>query len=57
MNIRQGILWDSRAILALLDANDADHARAVQVAGQIASERRSVSSPITSRLKQFPSPF
>ena len=40
MNIRRGVLWDSSAILALLDANDADHERAVQVAGQIASERR-----------------
>ena len=41
MNISRGILWDSSVILALLDANDADHARAVQVAGQIATERRS----------------
>lgn len=40
MNVKQGVLWDSSAILALLDANDADHERAVQVAGQIASERR-----------------
>jgi len=40
MNVRQGVLWDSSAILALLDANDADHGRAVQVATQIASERR-----------------
>lgn len=36
----RGVLWDSSAILALLDADDADHARAVEVAGQIASERR-----------------
>jgi predicted nucleic acid-binding protein len=40
MNIRRGVLWDSSAILALLDAEDADHARAVAIAGQIASERR-----------------
>lgn len=36
----RGVLWDSSAILALLDANDADHARAVAVARDIASERR-----------------
>ena len=35
-----GVLWDSSAILALLDADDADHARAVTVARQIASEAR-----------------
>ena len=40
MNIRQAVLWDSSAILALLDADDADHERAVAIAGQIASERR-----------------
>jgi predicted nucleic acid-binding protein len=34
------VLWDSSAILALLDADDADHARAVHVAHDIASERR-----------------
>ena len=34
------VLWDSSAILALLDADDADHARAVAVARQIASEAR-----------------
>ena len=34
------VLWDSSAILALLDADDADHARAVSVARQIASEER-----------------
>lgn len=34
------VLWDSSAILALLDADDADHARAVAVARQIASEKR-----------------
>jgi predicted nucleic acid-binding protein len=40
MSIRRGILWDSSAILALLDADDADHDRAVVIAGRIASERR-----------------
>lgn len=36
----RGVLWDSSAILALLDADDADHARAVHVATEIARERR-----------------
>ena len=36
----RGVLWDSSAILALLDADDADHARAVAVAHQIAVEAR-----------------
>ena len=36
----RSVLWDSSAILALLDADDADHARAVTVARQIASEER-----------------
>ena len=36
----RGVLWDSSAILALVDAHDADHARAVEVARQIAAERR-----------------
>lgn len=36
----RGVLWDSSAILALLDADDADHARAIEVATQIARERR-----------------
>ena len=35
-----GVLWDSSAILALLDADDADHRRAVAVARQIASDER-----------------
>ena len=39
MNIRLGVLWDSSAILALLDADDADHGRAVEIAGELASER------------------
>ena len=36
----RGVLWDSSAILALLDADDADHARAVEIASQIAGDRR-----------------
>ncbi len=36
----RGVLWDSSAILALLDADDADHARALAVARTMASERR-----------------
>ena len=39
MNIRRSVLWDSSAILALLDADDADHKRAVAIARQIASQR------------------
>jgi predicted nucleic acid-binding protein len=37
---RSSVLWDSSAILALLDADDGDHSRAVAVARDIASERR-----------------
>jgi predicted nucleic acid-binding protein len=36
----RSVLWDSSAILALLDADDADHRRAVTTARQIASEKR-----------------
>ncbi len=36
----RSVLWDSSAILALLDADDADHTRAVAVARDIASEQR-----------------
>ncbi|MBM3770188.1 MAG: type II toxin-antitoxin system VapC family toxin [Acidimicrobiia bacterium] len=36
----RGVLWDSSAILALVDAHDADHVRAVEIARQIAVERR-----------------
>lgn len=39
MNLSRGVLWDSSAILALLDADDADHERAVPIARQIASQR------------------
>jgi predicted nucleic acid-binding protein len=38
--MRRGVLWDSSAILALLDADDADHAKAVKAAHRIAAERR-----------------
>ena len=34
------MLWDSSAILALLDADDADHERAVGAARRIAAEAR-----------------
>ena len=36
----RSVLWDSSAILALLDADDADHERAVATALQIAAEKR-----------------
>ena len=36
----RSVLWDSSAILALLDADDADHAGAVSAARRIASEKR-----------------
>jgi predicted nucleic acid-binding protein len=51
MNVRRGVLWDSSAILALLDANDAYHERAVRVASQIASERRPSFITITLKSK------
>jgi len=38
--MRDGALWDSSAVLALLDATDADHARAVEVATDLADRRR-----------------
>ncbi len=38
--MRRGVLWDSSAILALLDGDDADHQRAVAVADRVASKRR-----------------
>ena len=38
--MRRGVLWDSSAILALLDADDADHARAVAAVDRIVTERR-----------------
>lgn len=38
--MRRSVLWDSSAILALLDADDADHVRAAEIARAIVSERR-----------------
>lgn len=38
--MNRSVLWDSSAILALLDADDADHARAFAVAREVAAERR-----------------
>jgi predicted nucleic acid-binding protein len=38
--VSRSVLWDSSAILALLDADDSDHAHAMAVARDIASERR-----------------
>jgi len=38
--VTRDVLWDSSAILALLDADDADHERAVAIARQIAAEAR-----------------
>jgi predicted nucleic acid-binding protein len=40
MNVSRGVLWDSSAILALLDADDFDHERAVVIARQIVAEKR-----------------
>jgi len=39
--MRRAVLWDSSAILALLDADDADHPAAAEIARRIAAERRS----------------
>lgn len=38
--MRRAVLWDSSAILALLDADDADHETAVATAERIAVDRR-----------------
>jgi len=38
--MRRGVLWDSSAVLALLDADDADHERAVAATDRIVAERR-----------------
>ena len=38
--MRRGVLWDSSAILALLDADDADHENAAETARRIALETR-----------------
>jgi predicted nucleic acid-binding protein len=36
----RGVLWDSSAVLALIDADDRDHERAVVATRLIESERR-----------------
>jgi predicted nucleic acid-binding protein len=36
----RGVLWDSSAVLALIDADDRDHERAVKTARRIALEQR-----------------
>jgi len=38
--MRRAVLWDSSAVLALLDADDADHRTAAIVAQRLAKERR-----------------
>ena len=38
--MKRAVLWDSSAVLALLDADDADYDRAVSIARQIARDRR-----------------
>lgn len=38
--MKRAVLWDSSAILALLDSDDADHHSAVRTAERIAAERR-----------------
>lgn len=38
--MRRAVLWDSSAILAVLDADDTDHASALRVARRLASEKR-----------------
>jgi predicted nucleic acid-binding protein len=38
--MRRAVLWDSSAILALIDADDADHQHAFATARRIAAQRR-----------------
>ena len=38
--MKRAVLWDSSAVLALLDADDADHDMAARVAREIANEAR-----------------
>jgi predicted nucleic acid-binding protein len=38
--VKRAVLWDSSAILALLDADDADHEAAARIAGELADEAR-----------------
>jgi len=38
--VKRSVLWDSGAFLALLDADDTDHPRAVEIARSLATQRR-----------------
>ena len=38
--MKRAVLWDSSAVLALLDADDANHRAAISIAHEIAGERR-----------------
>jgi len=38
--MKRAVLWDSSAVLALLDADDADHGTAARIATEIAKEER-----------------
>jgi predicted nucleic acid-binding protein len=38
--MKRAVLWDSSAVLALIDADDADHRRALVAAGAIAAARQ-----------------
>jgi predicted nucleic acid-binding protein len=38
--VKRAVLWDSSAVLALLDADDADHDTAARIAREIADEAR-----------------
>jgi predicted nucleic acid-binding protein len=38
--MRRAVLWDSSAVLALLDLDDANHARAAEIAGDLAASGR-----------------
>jgi predicted nucleic acid-binding protein len=40
VTVRRAVLWDSSAVLALLDRDDADHEAAREVATRLARERR-----------------
>src|SRR6267154_600499 len=39
-SMKRAVLWDSSAVLALIDADDADHGRALVAAGAIAAARQ-----------------
>src|SRR5262249_39760989 len=38
--VKDSVLWDSSALLALLDASDTDHPRAAAIADELAEKRR-----------------